>query len=170
MIAKLLFVVPALLATGALAQQNPRGADPFDNPPPYKEGPGNRGPGMGAGNNPNMFQVEMMRNWLDLIDRYARLSRDPVSSGIAAVVGANDVFRTKPPEQAIEYFTKLLAEVKNEAVQRVIRIQLVDLYTRTNQPDKALEHLRTLMLAAPAGAGGPPPAPSAPEKPAKDKQ
>jgi hypothetical protein len=106
-----------------------------------------------------MFQVDMMRNWLDLIDRYARMSRDPVASGIAAVVGANDILRAKPPEQAIDYFYKMLAQVKNEAVQRCIRIQLVELYTKTNQHDLALEQLRILMTSVPEGATMPPPPP-----------
>ena len=101
------------------------------------------------------MQIEQMRGWLDIVDRYARLSRDPVSAGVAAVIAADDLLRNKPPEQAIEYFSKLMTEVKNEAVQRAIRLQLVELYGKNNQPDKALEQLRILMLAAPAGAGAP---------------
>ena len=110
-----------------------------------------------------MMQVELMRNWLDLIDRYARLSRDPVSAAVAAVVSADDLLRTKPPEQAIEFFNKMLDEAKNDTVKRAIRLQLAELYGKANQPDKALEQLRKLMSDAPANptAAAPPPAASA---------
>ena len=158
-------IVPLILATSALAQQPPRpdgggrggpggGADGFDNPPPFN-GPGQRGPMAGGGpmgGNPMMMQVELMRSWLDLIDRYAKLSRDPVASGVAAVVSADDLFKGRPPEQAIEYFTKLLGEVKNETVQRAIRLQLIELYGKNNDQQKALEQLRLLMIEPPAGA------------------
>jgi hypothetical protein len=93
-----------------------------------------------------------MRGWLDLIDRYAKLSRDPVASAVAAVVSADDLFKGRPPEQAIEYFTKLLSEVKNETVQRAIRLQLIELYGKNNDQQKALEQLRLLMIEPPAGA------------------
>ena len=98
-----------------------------------------------------MMQVELMRSWLDLIDRYAKLSRDPVTSGVAAVVSADDLFKGRPPEQAIEYFTKLLGEVKNETVQRAIRLQLIELYGKNNDQQKALEQLRQLMIEVPSG-------------------
>ncbi len=159
-------IATLILASAAFAQQPPRpgggdrgpgGGDGFDNPPPFN-GPGQRGPMAGGpmgGNpmagNPMMMQVELMRNWLDLIDRYARLSRDPVASAVAAVVSADDLFKGRPPEQAIEYFTKLLSEVKNETVQRAIRLQLIELYGKNNDQQKALEQLRQLMIEAPTG-------------------
>jgi hypothetical protein len=155
----LTLIVFLLFVSSALAQDRDRPrspADPFDNPPPLNV-PGARGGG--GGGNPMMMQVELMRNWLELIERYARLSRDPIAAGVAAVVSADDLFKGKPPEQAIEYFTKLLSEVKNESVQRAIRFQLVELYGKNNQQKEALEQLRTLMIDAPAGGAGGPPGP-----------
>ena|SRR5438105_493055 len=159
-------IATLILASTVLAQQPPRpdggggrggpgggAADGFDNPPPFN-GPGQRGPMAGGGpmgGNPMMMQVELMRSWLDLIDRYAKLSRDPVTSGVAAVVSADDLFKGRPPEQAIEYFTKLLGEVKNETVQRAIRLQLIELYGKNNDQQKALEQLRQLMIEVPSG-------------------
>jgi hypothetical protein len=154
-----------LLATGAMAQQPPNpgprggvdergGGDPYETRPQIDRRP--MGPGPMSPMSAAAMQVEAMRNWLELIERYARMSRDPVSSGVAAVVGANDLLRKGPPEKAIEYFTKLLPEVKNEAVDRTIRLQLVELYAKTNQQEKALEQLRMLTVNVPAGAGQPP--------------
>jgi thioredoxin-like negative regulator of GroEL len=98
-----------------------------------------------------MEQVERLRNWLELVDRYARMARNPVDAGIAAVINANDLLRPRGTQAAIDYFNKLLSEVKNDAVQRAIRLQLVELYRSGGQEEKALEQLRTLMIAAPAG-------------------
>jgi tetratricopeptide (TPR) repeat protein len=168
---KSLILIPLLLLTcGAMAQDNPprggpggggpgggggpRNRDGIDNPPPFNDGRGPGGGGRGGpgggGGNPLMMQVELMRNWLDLIDRYAKLSRDPVSAGVAAVVSADDLLRAKPPEQAIEFFNKMLDEAKNDTVKRAIRLQLAELYGKANQSDKALEQLRKLMSDAPA--------------------
>ena len=166
----LVLLTVSTLAWSAVAQQDrpPRpggGGGGADGPPVFggprpERGPGDGRDGMGPGGppgrggNPLMLQIDQMRGWLDIVDRYARMSRDPVAAGVAAVIAADDLFRNKPPEQAIEYFGKLLSEVKNEAVQRAIRLQLVELYGKSNQPDKALEQLRLLMIAAPAGGGG----------------
>jgi hypothetical protein len=130
----------------------PRDREGLDGAPfmdSQRPGAGRDGGG-GPPRNPLMMQVELMRNWLDLIDRYARLSRDPVSSGVAAVVSADDLMRGKPPEQAIEFFNKMLDEAKNETVKRAIRLQLAELYGKANQTDKALEQLRKLMTEVPA--------------------
>lgn len=141
------------------------GAPEFGNVPAYNTRPGDRERdrerSMGErppGDRPHplMVQIEHMRGWLDVVDRYARMSRDPVASGVAAVIAADDLLKRRGPEQAIEYFTKLVGEVKNEAVQRAIRLQLVELYGKSNQADKALEQLRMLIIATPEGAGGPP--------------
>lgn len=176
---KATFVIPLLLlATSAIAQNPPPRPGPGGGPPdrlrdrdrdggldnssafidPARPGPGPGGrDGAGRPGNPLMMQVELMRNWLDLIDRYARLSRDPVSSAVAAVVSADDLMRSKPPEEAIAFFNKMLDEAKNDTVKRAIRLQLAELYGKANQPDKALEHLRKLMTETPTDVPQSPP-------------
>lgn len=109
--------------------------------------------GMGGGeSDPRMRQFEMLRGYLDAVDRYAKLSRDSVTSGIAAVVATADILRPRGTNAAIDHFNKMLPQVKNEAVQRAIRLQLVDLYKASGQQDKAMEILEQLMIAPPAGA------------------
>lgn len=135
----------------------PRGGGP---------GGGFGGPGMGMGRPPHpggpgmpppppmsdrMKQVEMLRGYLELVDRYTQMSSNPTNAGIAAVITANDILKSRGADAAIEYFTKLLPDVKDAAVQRAIRVQLADLYKNSNQGDKALEQLRALMTSeAPA--------------------
>ena len=86
-------------------------------------GPGGGGPGGMGG---PMREVEMMRAYLEVVDRYAKVSSDPSTSGIAAVIAARDTLKPRGADAAIEYFTKLLPEVKNESVARCIRAQLAD--------------------------------------------
>lgn len=167
-----------LLAAPALAQQAPAPEVAGDRPPPpeQREGPGRDGPGrngpgrdgpggrpggpgmmpgmMGAGggmSDPRIAKFEMLRHYLDVVEGISRMTRDPSSAGIAAVVSASDILRPRGADTAIDYFTKLLPEVKSAAVQRAIRIQLVDFYKAAGQQDKAMEQLRALMVAEPSG-------------------
>jgi hypothetical protein len=104
-------------------------------------------------------QFELMRGYLDLVDRFSRLSRDPATAGVAAVISAAEILKPRGADAAIDYFNKLLPEVKNEAVQRAIRIQLIELYKHSGQQDKALEQLDVLIKSVPAGAGSETPRP-----------
>jgi len=96
-------------------------------------------------------QLDAMRNYLDVFDRYSRLSRDPAAAGVAAVVTAGEILRARGADTAIAYFNKLMPDVKNDAVQRAIRLQLIELYKMSGQQDKALEQLTSLITSAPAG-------------------
>ena len=98
-------------------------------------------------------QLDAVRNYLDVFDRYSRLSRDPTAAGVAAVVSAGEILRARGADTAIAYFNKVMPDVKNESVQRAIRLQLIELYKMSGQQDKALEHLQALMTQAPPGAG-----------------
>ena len=98
-------------------------------------------------------QLDAVRNYLDVFERYSRLSRDPTAAGVAAVVSAGEILRARGAETAIAYFNKVMPDVKNESVQRAIRLQLIELYKMSGQQDKALEHLQSLMTQAPAGVG-----------------
>ena len=119
--------------------------------------------GGSGGSDPRMAKFEMLRGYLDAVDRYARLTRDPANSGIAAVVAAGDILRPRGADAAIEYFTKMLPEVKTPAVQRAIRLQLVDLYKAAGKQDQALDQLKQLMTADTSGepaVSTPPPPPA----------
>jgi len=63
-------------------------------------GPGGRMGMADASDDPRLRRFELMRGYLDAVDRYARLAHDPQMSGIAAVVQAADLLKprcTKPP-------------------------------------------------------------------------
>ena len=136
------------------------------------DGPGMRmrpGPGMDDspgfdGEDPRMARYNLMRGYLDAVDRYARLAHDPAMSGIAAVVTASDLLKKRGTDAGIKYFTELLPQVKSPAIGRAIRIQLVDLYKAAGKQEEALGQLKELMLAEPAADEGknPPPPPHPP--------
>jgi hypothetical protein len=98
----------------------------------------------------------MMRGYIDLVDRIARLSRDPTTAGVAAVISAADMLKARGADAGIEYFTKLLDTVKSDTVKRAIRIQLIEFYKQAGQHEKAMEQLTELINAAPAAPTGPP--------------
>lgn len=111
-------------------------------------GPGGPGGGPGGMGGP-MREVEMMRAYLDVVDRYAKVAADPATSGIAAVIAARDTLKPRGADAAIKYFTDILPEVKNDSVARCIRAQLADLYKQAGQQDKALDQLHTLIVDTP---------------------
>ena len=140
-------------------QGGPRGGGPGMGGPgmgPGMDGPGGRPDGMGPGGpgqgGPGamgpMRQFEIMRGYLEIVDRYSKISSDPTTAGIAAVVSAAEVLKPRGSDAAIEYFNKLLPEVKNESVARAIRAQLAELYKAAGQQDKSLEQLRTLITGS----------------------
>lgn len=152
-------------------ERGPRGGGPGGGPRdgrgPRDDGPGERGgpggpggPGMGmggpggegrsmmgGGSDPRMAKFEVMRYYFDVVDRYARLAHDPQLAGISAVVAAGDILRPRGADVAIAYYEKVLPEAKIPAVQRAIRLQLVDLYKVAGKQDQALEQLRLMMTA-----------------------
>jgi hypothetical protein len=111
------------------------------------QGPnGGRGP-LAAG--PEASKYEALRDYIEVVERFTELSRNPEAAGVAAVVSATDLLRQRGPESAIEYLNKTLPDVKSPTIQRAIRIQLVDLYKQSGQSEKALEQLDALMKAQP---------------------
>jgi hypothetical protein len=142
-------ILPLLLTTTTLAQQNrrPAEADAFANPPPFNAA---------RTAIPELAEIHILKGWIDLVESYTKLAKDPVAAGVAAVVSANDMLKHKGNDAAIEYFSKLMPEVKNESVQRAIRLQLVELYGKAGQPDQALEQLKVLMIQAPKESAGAP--------------
>ena len=99
------------------------------------------------------MRFDMMRGYIDLVDRIARLSRDPTTAGVAAVISAADLLKARGADAGIEYFNRMLDSAKSDPVKRAIRIQLIELYKQSGQQDKAMEQLTELINAAPAGPG-----------------
>ena len=144
----------------------PERLDPQDRPPRPEGGmgggpDGSRQPGDGLGPlGPRPLRpigpgatADNLRNYLEMVDRYNQVARDPTASGVAAVMSTVDVLRPRGAQAAIDYFTKILPSVKNDAVSRAIRLQLVELYKVSKQDDKALDLLEKLITEAPAVSG-----------------
>ncbi len=158
LLAAISILLVGVLCTQVIGQDRPPRPDRHDGGP----GPGSLGgadfppegrprPGMP----PEMMRFEVMRGYIELVDRFSRLSRDPTTSGIAAVIAAADLLKARGTEAGIEYFTKALESAKSDAVKRAIRIQLAELYRNAGQQDRALEQLTELINAAPAVASEP---------------
>ena len=105
-------------------------------------GPG--GPDGGHGGMRRPPTMDVMRGYLELVTRYTELSRDPTMAGVSAIVTAGDLLRAQGNDKAIAYFEKLVPDIKDEAVNRAARFQLIELYKLAGQNDKALEQLRII--------------------------
>jgi hypothetical protein len=94
-------------------------------------------------------QAEQIRGYLDIVERYSTIAKDPSQSGVAAVLYTKEIFKTTPAETAINYFDDVLPQVTDPAVQRAIRLELVELYLHGTKPNrqKAMDQLRMLMGA-----------------------
>jgi hypothetical protein len=114
---------------------------------------GNRqmeGPNRPGGMRPAADPLGRMLNYLEIVERYTKITQNGTTAGVAAVIAANDLLRPAGNQAAIDFFTKQLDATKNPTVKRAIRLQLVDLYRLTGERDKALEQLKILMSEAPA--------------------
>ena len=89
--------------------------------------------------------VDAMRQYLDLVDKYTELAKDPSAAGVSAVVTLAELAKQQGPSVAIDKLNALLPEAKDEAVKRAIRLQLIDLYKASGQVDKAIEQAETLI-------------------------
>ena len=146
-------VVLSMISTVALAQQRPDGPGPGAGPglEAPGRGPEHDGPGRDVGGPSHISQFDVFRGYMELVERYSRISSNGGQAGVAAVVTAAEVLRPKGADAAIAYFTKALDKTKNLAVQRAIRLQLVELYRSSGNADKALEQLDVLITGAPEG-------------------
>src|SRR5207248_2980398 len=93
--------------------------------------------------------AEQIHTYLDIVERYSKIAEDPSHSGVAAVLYSKELLKSTSPESAISYFDEVLPQVADPAVQRAIRLELVELYLHSPKPDrqKAMEQLRLLMGA-----------------------
>lgn len=102
------------------------------------------------------LQTQFFRGYLDAVERYAQLSSNPRNAGVAAVVTAADMLRDQPPQATIDFFAPLLeaGQFPDYTVETAVRLQLAEAYRAADQTDKALETLRTLIVASSGSGGG----------------
>jgi predicted negative regulator of RcsB-dependent stress response len=99
--------------------------------------------------------IEVYKGYLEVLDRVAGVAKDPQSSKVVAVFTANEVLKSKTPEESAQYYESLLSQTSDEVVQRAIRMQLANLYKDAKQTDKALEELRVMIQDTPASLNPP---------------
>jgi chromosome segregation ATPase len=76
--------------------------------------------------------------------RLAELARDETTSAAYAIQQAATKFEE---EHAREFLTDLMEEVENDTVKRVIRHRLAQLSFNMDEPEEALQQLKSLILA-----------------------
>lgn len=106
------------------------------------------GPG-GPMNGPRR-SMGAMTSYIELVERFTKLSEDASTSGVSAVINLTEVLRPKGAQVIIDELNKLLPTVKDATVARAIRLQLIDFYRASNQPDKAIEQAEILISGSAA--------------------
>ena len=96
-------------------------------------------------------EMEQLKGYLELIERYSQITRDSTKTGAAAVIYSKELFKGAAPGVASAFYTELLTQTQDVAIQRAIRMELVDIYLHSAKPDKekAMEQLKVLLIAGP---------------------
>lgn len=89
-------------------------------------------------------ELELFRTVLALVEDMDELANSRTGAATMALVGVEDHF--SDPRQTIDFLEGLLAKSDDPAVQRVIRIKLIDLYKNTGAPEKSRAQIRSLVL------------------------
>ncbi len=89
-------------------------------------------------------EVELFRTVIGMVHDMDELANSRTGAATMALVGVEDHF--SDPRETIEFLEELLAKAGDPAVQRVIRIKLIDLYKNTGAPEKARAQIRSLAL------------------------
>ena len=90
-----------------------------------------------------LMEVEMYSELLDVVTQVHEIAEDPDVAGVAAVLAVEE--HTEGPTEAAAFLEGLLPEARSDTVRRAIRLQLVDFYTESDQPEKSREQLRQLI-------------------------
>ncbi len=124
--------------------------DDQDSPPPMRgQGGGPGGPGgMGGPGGGRRDPLGALSEYIQLVDRYTTLASNPSAAGVSAVVSLTELMKAKGPEATIAKLNEVLPQAKDPAIQRAIRLQLIDLYKASRQDDKAIEQAVILISGA----------------------
>lgn len=82
------------------------------------------------------------------VEHTAALDKDIDAAGVAAVLKSEELLKSKDPQQAADFYLKVVYDSKSHAVTRAARMELYEVYKSMGQTDKALEQLQLVMTEA----------------------
>ncbi|MEO1236035.1 MAG: hypothetical protein AAFX76_04530 [Planctomycetota bacterium] len=91
-----------------------------------------------------LVEVEQYILLLEIVEKYHDIVADPAAAGVAAVLKVEEF--TEDAEEAVALLEDVLQNAGDPAVVRAIRLTLVDRYGDLDQPAKAREQLRLLII------------------------
>lgn len=94
------------------------------------------------------MELEQMRLGLEVARqestlRMAKMATDPYAVKVHAI---SELVRNEEAEVAADILSDLLNETDNEMIRSIIQVHLAELYRRSEQPERAREVLRQLIL------------------------
>ncbi len=99
---------------------------------------------------PDPATLQGMNNYTWFIEHYSSVAKDSDAMGVAAVFEASDMMRGSNLDQQADFFNKMLFETHSRAVQRAVRMKLVEIYRGMSRPDQAMQQLQALITEQPA--------------------
>src|ERR1700735_891941 len=69
------------------------------------------------------------------VEHTAALDKDVDAAGVAAVLKSEELLKTKDPQQAADFYLKVVYDSKSHAVTRAARMELYEVYKGMGQTD-----------------------------------
>ena len=88
-------------------------------------------------------EAENRMTRLKMVNQVAEIASNEVSTAAFVLMHFEELF--DEPEDGIKFLNDTLQYTKNDAVRRLLRIKLAELYTEADQPDQARSQLRELL-------------------------
>lgn len=87
--------------------------------------------------------IELYSMMLDMIDDMSKIAESPTSSAVAAIMAAEDYADSR---DLADLFETSLEATPDATTKRMLRLKLAELYGEMDEPEKALEQLRVLIM------------------------
>jgi len=89
------------------------------------------------------MHLEMFGQLADLIQQMHGIAEDPSATGVMTVMSLEDHLQG---DEATAFLEDMLNKTDDEAVQRMIRVKLIEFYEGEGDSDAALEHIEALIV------------------------
>lgn len=93
-----------------------------------------------------LMEVEMYQQLLEVVLSVHEIADKSSVAGVAAVLAVEEHF--EGPAESAAFLEGLLPKVADPTVARAIRLQLVDFYAESDQPEKSRAQLEMLILGS----------------------
>ncbi|MEM9882799.1 MAG: hypothetical protein AAF800_07770 [Planctomycetota bacterium] len=92
------------------------------------------------------IELELYVQVLEVVRTYGEIADDPSLTGVAAVLAIEEY--AEEASDALEVYEQLLPQVTDATVRRAIQLKLLESYRDVDQPQRAMELAKSLVVGA----------------------